>query len=112
MPAWVQLAELLALGVLVVAMLVGLAKLSFSLGKAFMVEALRNADRSHAISFGEFYLKAFGDKAAWAEVKEALQHWNVDKGSSFSSQTSKDFDPQILETAVELLKNLKPELKK
>lgn len=111
MSTWVQLAELLALGVLVVAML-GLAKLSFSLEKAFMVEALRNADRSHAISFGEFYLKAYGERAAWAEVKEAFQHWNVDKGSSFSSQTPKDFDPQILELAVELIKSIRPELKK
>jgi hypothetical protein len=109
---WIQLAELLALGIVVVALLAGLSKLSFSLGKAFMVEALRNADRSHAISFGEFYLNAFGDKAAWVEVKEAFQHWNVDKGSSFASQTTKDYDPQVLELAVELIKHLKPELKK
>lgn len=72
-----------------------------------MVEALRNADRSHAISFGEFYLNAFGEDLEWKEVKEAFQHWNIDRGSSFLTQDSAQFDPKLFETAVELAKVLR-----
>lgn len=104
---WLQLSETIALGLVVVGLLVALSKLAFSLGKAFMVESLRNADRSHAISFGEFYLNAFGEHAAWAEVKEAFQHWNVDKGSSFAAQDAKEYDPQLMQLAIEIAKNLR-----
>jgi hypothetical protein len=101
---WAAVGELFVLSVIVVGFLVGAAKLSFMLGKGFMVEALRSADRIHAISFGEFYLNAFGEQAQWAEVKEAFQHWNIDRGSSFITQTTKEFDPQVLEMAVEIAK--------
>jgi hypothetical protein len=69
-----------------------------------MVEALRNADRSHAISFGEFYLQAYGTDTDWAELKEAFQHWNIDSGSVFADQKTSDFDPKLLEAAVALAK--------
>jgi hypothetical protein len=73
-----------------------------------MVESLRNADRIHAISFGQFYLKAFGEHAEWAEIKEAFQHWNIDKGSSFMQQEAKDINPEILKTALEIAKSMSP----
>ena len=82
------------------------SRLSFTLGKAHMVEALRNADRKHAISYGEFYLNAKGKDIDWSELKEAFQHWNIDKGSAFSLQNSDDFDPKLLERALELAKVL------
>ena len=82
------------------------SRLSFTLGKAHMVEALRNADRKHAISYGEFYLNAKGKDIDWSELKEAFQHWNIDKGSAFSLQNSDDFDPKLLEKALELAKVL------
>ena len=69
-----------------------------------MVEALRNADRRHAISFGEFYLRAYGANADWKEVKEAFQHWNIDKGSHFLGQNNSEFDPQIFQLAIEIAK--------
>lgn len=103
-PSWESLAELGLITVLVVGVLGALSRFAFLLGKAFMVESLRNADRIHAISFGEFYLNAFGDKADWAEVKEAFQHWNIDKGSTFIEQDAKDVDPQILQTALDIAK--------
>jgi len=99
---WQRVVELAIAGVILVGLIIAVAKFSFTLGKSFMVEALRNADRSHAISFGEFYLNAFGEGLDWKEVKEAFQHWNIDRGSSFLSQNTEDFDPKLLETAVEL----------
>jgi hypothetical protein len=101
---WPSLVEFSVFGFLIVALLIALAKYAFTLGKSFMAESLRNADRIHAISFGEFYLNAYGDEAEWKEVKEALQHWNIDKGSSFASQDSKQFDPQLVEALVQLVK--------
>lgn len=83
------------------------ARFAFVLGRSFMVEALRNHDRSHAIKFGEFYLKAFGDKVTWPELKEAFQHWNLDTGSSFKDQKEDSVDPQLIKSLVELLKSVK-----
>jgi hypothetical protein len=81
---------------ILIALLTALARFSFILGKSYMVESLRNSDRLHAISFGKFYLNAFGQDAEWPEIKEAFQHWNIDKGSSFIKQEVKDFDPEIM----------------
>jgi hypothetical protein len=71
-----------------------------------MVEALRNADRRHAISFGEFYLRARGASIDWSEVKDAFQHWNIDKGSQFIGQQTSDLDPQVFALAVDFAKVL------
>lgn len=101
---WPALVELAVTGVVVVGLLIALAKYAFSLGKSFMVEALRNADRRHAISFGEFYLRAHGSAVDWAEVKDAFQHWNIDKGSQFIGQQAADLDPQLFAMAVEIAK--------
>lgn len=103
---WIPLAELAISGILVLGLLIALAKYAFTLGKSFMVEALRNADRRHAISFGEFYLRAYGSTAEWKEVKDAFQNWNIDKGSYFIGQSGAEFDPQILAIAVEVAKML------
>jgi len=103
---WKAVIELAIAGIILVGLILAVAKFSFTLGKSFMVEALRNADRSHAISFGEFYLKAFGDNLEWKEVKEAFQHWNIDRGSSFLTQDTGQFDPKLFETALDLAKVL------
>ena len=101
---WPALVELAVTGVVVVGLLISLAKYAFSLGKSFMVEALRNADRRHAISFGKFYLRAHGSAVDWAEVKEVFQHWNIDKGSQFIGQQAADLDPQLFAMAIEIAK--------
>jgi hypothetical protein len=101
---WAFVVQYAVINLIIVGLLGAVARFSFILGKAFMVESLRNADRIHAISFGHFYLKAFGDKSEWAEVKEAFQHWNIDKGSAFSNQTVKDIDPEIIQVAIEIAK--------
>jgi hypothetical protein len=85
---------------IVIGLLGALARFAFVLGKSFMVESLRNSNRRHAISYGQFYLRAFGDKALWSEIKDAFQFWNIDIGSSFLAQKPGDIDPQIFKTAV------------
>lgn len=88
----------------IVGMIIGLSKYTFNLGKAFMNECLKNADRYHAISFGKFYLDAYGSNVNWAELKEAFQHWNIDKSSSFSSLDSNQYDPKFTESITEITK--------
>jgi len=83
------------------------SKFAFVLGRSFMVEALRNHDRTHAIKFGEFYLKAYGEHAVWSDLKEAFQHWNLDSGSTFKDQKEESVDPQVLKALMELLRNVK-----
>jgi hypothetical protein len=69
-----------------------------------MGEALKNNDRGHAISFGQFYLKAYGDRATWEEIREVFQHWNIAKDSPFGSLDAREFDPKLLESLIDLAK--------
>lgn len=97
----------------VIGLLGACSKYSFSLGKSYSGEALKASDRMHAIRFGEFYLRAFGAKTKWEELKEVFQHWNIDRTSSFSTLDTAQFDPKIVETLADLTKFLasKKELK-
>lgn len=83
-------------------LLIATARFAFVLGKSFMVEAIRNMDRIHAIDFGDFYLKLFEERFEWPELKEILQNWNIDKGSAFISQNAADIDPAVLSAIIEL----------
>lgn len=90
--------------VLVVGLLGACAKYAFTLGKSYASEALKCSDRIHAIRFGEFYLRAFGDKTQWAELKEVFQHWNIDRSSSFSGLDASSFDPRFIDSIIEFAK--------
>jgi len=90
--------------VVILTVLAALSRLSFILGKSFIVEAIRNGDRIHAISFGKFYIQAYGKQASRQEIREVLGEWNIDKGSSFHTQDAKEIDPNIL-GILELLKS-------
>lgn len=91
----------------ILSFLIATARFSFVLGKSFMVEAIRNMDRIHAIDFGDFYLKLFEERFEWSELKEILQNWNIDKGSAFISQDAKDIDPAVLNMLTEAAKHIK-----
>lgn len=108
---WLLVTQLLVINIIIVGILAALSRYAFILGKSFMVESLRNSDRIHAISFGEFYLKAFGAQSEWNEIKEAFQHWNIDKGSTFIDQNVKDIDPELLKVIVEVAKQFTSRLK-
>lgn len=89
---------------LVIGLLGACAKYAFSLGKSYASEALKCSDRIHAIRFGEFYLRAFGEKTQWTELKEVFQHWNIDRNSSFSTLDASSFDPKFIESIIEFTK--------
>jgi hypothetical protein len=104
--SWFDIVGATVSGLIVIGMLTAVARLAFILGRSFMMESLTNGDRAHAISFGRFYLQAFGEKADWSEIKEAFQHWNIDRGSSFAAQTATDIDPIVLQVATEVVKSV------
>lgn len=102
---WADFAILALKSFLVVGILGACSKYAFTLGKSYMSEALKSADRIHAISFGKFYLKVYGAKATWPEIREAFQHWNIDRTSVFSSLGTTEFDPKLMEGLLEFGKS-------
>jgi DNA-binding MarR family transcriptional regulator len=90
----------------IIGLLIASSKYSYTLAKSYMNEALKNSDRIHAISFGRFYLKAYGEKATWQELKEVFQHWNIAKDSSFAKLNPNDYDPHFVDSAVDFAKAL------
>lgn len=55
-------------------------------------EALKNADRRHAINFGKFYLESYGAAAEWTQIKEAFEHWNITGDNAFSKPEENKLD--------------------
>jgi hypothetical protein len=106
--AWPVIGYLTLKSIIIIGLLVAASKYAFTLGRSYMNEALKNADRIHAINFGRFYLKAYGESATWIDVKEVFQTWNIARESGFASLDTSQFDPQILATAVEIAKSLSP----
>jgi hypothetical protein len=76
--------------------LISFSKLFFTLAKAFMVESIRCSDRIHAISFGKFFIEAYGENATIEQILQAFSAWNYDNGgSSFRTQSGDDYDPKF-----------------
>ena len=104
---WLVIITLLLKSIIIIGLLLACSKYTFTLGKSFMHEALRNADRIHAISFGEFVIKAYGDKiSSYAEINELFQNWNIDKSSSFQNMETSSYDPKFSENLVDIIKTL------
>ncbi len=101
---WVRFAYVALKSVIVIGLLLACSKYAFTLGKTYMAESLKSADRVHAISFGKFYLRAYGDKAQWTELKEVFQHWNLDRISAFSGLDAAQFDPKFVDALTEIAK--------
>lgn len=99
---WVDFAILSLKTIVIVGLLGACSKYAFVLGRSYVSEALKSADRIHAISFGKFYLRVFSSTATWPELKEVFQHWNIDRASSFASLDSSHFDPRVIESVVEI----------
>jgi hypothetical protein len=109
---WVVIIIVLIKSVIIIGLLLACSKYTFTLGKSFMHEALRNADRIHAISFGEFFIKAYGDKiSSYSEFNEIFQNWNIDKSSSFKELDVNSYDPKFSESLVEVIKTLSEKIK-
>lgn len=94
-------------------LLISLSKYSFTLAKSYMHESLKNADRTHAISFGKFYIKVFEKSLDPQDFKEIFQNWNLNNNdSSFSGLTPDSYDPKIVEGITKIFDSVKEVIKK
>lgn len=84
-------------GLIAVALFAALAKYSLLFSNSYMREALKNADRRHAINFGKFYLESYGAAADWTQIKEAFEHWNITGENAFSKADDSKIDITVLE---------------
>ncbi|MDT9633810.1 TIR domain-containing protein [Pseudomonas sp. JV449] len=98
--------------IVLIGLLLAMAKYSFTLAKAYMEEALKNADRIHAISFGKFFLQAFSEEANATNVKDIFQHWNISGNNAFSKTASEVIDPKVFELVTEFAKAMQDASKK
>ncbi len=108
---WEFITFVLFKGLIAVALFAALAKYSLLFSKSYMQEALKNADRRHAINFGKFYLESYGAAADWAQVKEAFEHWNIMGANAFSTSEDSKFDITTFEkvaTAMEKIAKSTP----
>lgn len=84
-------------GLISVVLFAALAKYAFLFSSSYMREALKNADRRHAINFGKFYLESYGAAAEWSQIKEAFEHWNISGANAFSKPEENQLDVTALE---------------
>lgn len=68
-----------------------------------MRESLKNADRMHAINFGNFYVQSYGAAAEWTQVKEAFENWNITSSNAFTGVDEPKTDVLGLEKVVSRL---------
>lgn len=93
-------------GLIAVALFAALAKYAFLFSSSYMREALKNADRRHAINFGKFYLESYGAAAEWAQIKEAFEHWNITGVNAFSKPEENHLDVTALEKVASVFERI------
>lgn len=90
---------------LVVISILGLwAKHAYSVSNAYMHEAIKRADRAHAINFGKLYLEIYGNTVDKKELIDIFENWNITSESAFSKYSPDSFEPKILEKFIDFAK--------
>lgn len=94
--------------IFIIILLITASKYCFNLAKSYMSESLKIADRIHAISFGKFYLQIFKNSINPNDIKEIFRDWNIDnKENNFTKQNSDDYDPKLIDKAIELVNKIR-----
>lgn len=94
-------------GLVIIGLLVATARYTFILGKTYMNESLKNADRIHAISFGKFFLQVFDNDISKEDLKEVFKDWNTSSESQFVKLQSSEFDPKYVEEFSKFIQSVK-----
>lgn len=105
--SWEFIVFSVAKGLVVLALLGAFAKYSYLLSNSFMGEAVKNADRIHAIKFGKFYLETFGATAEWEQVREAFENWNTLGSNGFAVQGKPEFNAGDFSAVVDLVDKIR-----
>jgi len=94
--------------IFIIVLLITASKYCFNLAKSYMSESLKIADRIHAISFGKFYLQIFKNNINPNDIKEIFRDWNINnQENNFTKQNTDDYDPKLIEKAIELVNKIK-----
>jgi hypothetical protein len=88
---WPYIAFCALKGIVIAGLLGAFTRYAYLFSASYMREALKNADRRHAINFGKFYLESYGAAADWNQIQEAFKHWNTGGANSFSEKMDTDF---------------------
>ncbi len=99
-------------GLIAIALIAGFARYCFLFSNSYMREALKNADRTHAINFGKFYLQSYGAAADWSQVKEAFANWNTTGSNAFAPNAEAMLDITAVEHATSLIEKVAKSLPK
>ncbi|WP_153116552.1 hypothetical protein [Rhodocyclus tenuis] len=97
-------------GLIALALFAALAKYAFLFSNSYMREALKNADRRHAINFGKFYLESYGAAAEWTQIKEAFENWNIIGTNAFSTPDESQLDVTALEKVANTIEKIRKSL--
>lgn len=81
------------------------AKHAFTVSNAYMHEAIKRADRAHAINFGKLYLEVYGNTVERKELIDIFENWNITSESAFSKVSLEGFEPKILEKLTDILQS-------
>jgi len=66
----------------IIGLLILCSRYTFNIGKIFMEEGVKQADRLHAIHYGKFFLDSFREKLSFEEMKDLFKDWNMDNKPS------------------------------
>ncbi|MBF4297148.1 hypothetical protein EAY24_28300, partial [Vibrio anguillarum] len=70
---------------------------------AYMHEALKRTERTHAISFGKLYLEIYGNDVSKEDMKSIFENWNMESQSAFKEIQQVDFQPQTLDKLKDII---------
>ncbi|UTM01769.1 hypothetical protein MID00_20180 [Alcaligenes sp. NLF5-7] len=102
--AWQSLLFISFKGLVVLGVLGLWAKHAFIVSNAYTHEAIKRADRAHAINFGKLYLEIYGNSIDRKELIDIFENWNIATESAFSKIKTDGFEPKLLDKILEAIK--------
>ena len=105
--SWLFFGYLMLKGLIVIGLFAAWAKHAFNQSNAYMHEALKRTERTHAISFGKLYLEIYGNDVSKQDMKSIFENWNMESQSAFKEIKQEDFQPQTLEKLKDIISVMK-----
>ena len=111
--SWPQLAYFAAKGTVIASVIGVISRYAYVFSDKYQKEALRLADKVHAIKFGQLYVETYGAAADWDRVKDAFANWHgatelPEPAATAAELGKKDLSLAQVEAAKELLEAMKP----
>ncbi len=101
--SWLFFGYLMLKGLIVIGLFCAWAKHAYNQSNAYMHEALKRTERTHAISFGKLYLEIYGNDVSKEDMKSIFENWNMESQSAFKEIQQVDFQPQTLDKLKDII---------